>query len=204
MYKSRFFLYYWCVLDDQLTPENAVDALQKLLAQQSEIERLKTEENRLNAALLAEQQRTNDLAAKKLELEQQAERRREHRLNEVLQRLIAESEARTNEVEILRETVSLMAAKDDGLQDLVDIILENDKAMLQAMMALLSRNTANVTESESIIKARYELTQHIKNLNNLKIRAARHGALAVPTDLTNEIDLEEQRITELQEILSNQ
>jgi hypothetical protein len=98
--------------------------------------------------------------------------------------------------------VSKLAAIDDAFGYTIEQLTGNQKDILLAIYALLSRNKSDINDSTVKIKYRAELIQRQENLDRDKLRAAKYG-LAIPTDLSNEIEYEERRIAELNELLDD-
>lgn len=198
------------------TEEQARDAtelLHQILEQQRRVADEAAEANHLERERLAQrqieldqEQARLDLEDRKHALQREAETRKEHRLNEVLQRYITAEEK--------------LIALDDAFGDTVQRLIVEHRAearenidaqvdILQALYALLTREQASLQEAGGLIKSRLqrermreELLQRRENLADLEMRAAKHGALSVPTGLTNEIEAERQRIEQLEKILS--
>lgn len=176
----------------------AADALHELLQTNTRLANEQAEANRLRLLETEQKQRELDLRDSQLKAEQEAEKRRERRLDEVLQRLIKSDER-------MQGYVAKLVTTDDAFGETVQRIVEAHRHTrsvlldcLQALYALISRNSDDLRQSRPVIQAQLELLRHEENLNQLRIDAAGHGALNVPIKLRNEIAATEAKIEELQ------
>lgn len=170
--------------------------------------RLQSEGNDLAQALLAAKleevanhKRELDLIAQKQAMDREVENRRDSRLNEVIQRMIAQAERDS-------DRVGQMATMDDAFRDTVERLNEKTKAnadaihdLEKAVYALLTRAMSEMDDARSNVKARLEkrdlLTALYDTLNKLQIQAARRGD-DVPVHLQNAIEKKRQEIADLE------
>lgn len=183
------------MIDNQAT--EAATLLHELLTTQTRLATEQAEANRLERAAVEQKQRELDLRDRQLALEHEAEKRRESRLNEVLQRLIKSDER-------MQKYVSQLVTTDDAFGETVQRIIEAHRSsrviladVLMALLALLGRNNDDLRQSRPIITAQLELLQQQDNLDRLRLDAAKHGSIDVPLKLQNEIEATEARIEEL-------
>lgn len=175
----------------------AATLLHELLQTQTRLAEEKAEENRLDRLIVEQKQRELDLRDKQLAAEIEAEKRRERRLDEVLQRLIRSDER-------MQSYVAQLVTTDDAFGETVQWIIEAHRHIrtvlldcLRALYVLLSRNSDDLRQTRPVIQAQLELLQQEDNLDRLRLDAAKHGALDVPLKLRNEIAATEERIAEL-------
>lgn len=192
-------------------PIAAVDKLELVIQTHTELIRLQAIANQLALdAILAESESTAnrkrelDLIAQKQAMDREAENRRDSRLNEVIQRMIAQAERDS-------DRVSQMSTMDDAFRDTVERSNEKTKAntdaihdLEKAVYALLTRSLDELQSARGNIKARLEkrdlLAVHYDTLHKLEMKAARRGG-DVPVSLANDIEAARAAITELESSL---
>ena len=189
--------------DNLISSQEALDTLHHLLKTQSELATEQAEANRLTREVLLQEQAKLDLEGRKLALDREIQNRKEHRLNEILQRYIKAEEQLISVDDAFGETVQRVVV---ALKQVVSAIIDDEKALF----ALLTKNSDDIRESRlkvggNIDRLRIQelILSHQETLHNLQLQAAGHGDLDTPPKLLRGIELAKQAIEELEEKLRN-
>lgn len=195
-----------------INPDEAADILHQLLeaqklvaveaaaANQLKIEELAVERDKINL-----RSRELDLESQKIAIERETENRRNANLNEVVQRLVRQSERND-------QLTNKLVTIDDSFGETVQRLIATDRAIVSALIdvekalyALLTKNVDELQESKvampgSLRKLRIQelLLQHAETLHNLNLQVAGHGSLDAPPRLLNEVERIKAQITELE------
>ena len=190
-------------MDNPINSQEAIDTLHQLLKTQSELATEQAEANRLVRETLLQEQAKLDLESRKLALDKEVQNRKEHRLNEILQRYITANEKLISLDDAFGETVQRVVI---ALRQVVSAIIDDEKALF----ALLTRNSDDIREGRlkvggniEKLRAQELILSHEETLHNLQLQAASHGGLDVPPKLTRGIELERKAIEELEDKLRN-
>lgn len=173
------------------------------------LEEAKRKEIEVTDALAKETNLANHLKQQEIDLARKTENRRDARIAELLDYVARAEQRQTDQVANL---ISKLVTVDDSYGETVQRIIQvlrllngSQMDVEKAVYAILVQNETEITKAKITIADRHqtsavqeELIIRMQNLSRLELQAAGHGALNVPTWLSNQIQAEQDKIAELQ------